>query len=237
MTMRPLTTGRRTEWFGHVGVGAALAVSLVALCVLAARFPTFPGDRWILEQALAAQTPVLAAVAAALAWTGSVPVAAVLVLLSLAVLWFRAPRMQFLTALAGAFLMLLGIGLKLLIARPRPDSWLSEVGSISYGFPSGHTIFATVFFGLALMFVGAWVQRPGLRLALRAVFLVLILSFGVSRVYLGAHWPSDVIGGWLYGATAVLALSWLAGHSDGLPTSRPTVPASACQENGDGRAP
>ncbi len=211
-------------------------VSLVALCVLAARFPTFPGDRWLLEQALAAQTPVPTAVAATLAWTGSVPVAAVLVLLSLAVLWFRAPRMQFLTALVGAFLILLGIGLKLLIARPRPDSWLSEVGSISYGFPSGHTIFATVFFGLALIFVGAWVQRPGVRLGARVIFLLLILSFGVSRVYLGAHWPSDVIGGWLYGATAVLALSWLACYLHGPPASRPTVPASTCQENADGRA-
>ena len=233
--MRPLTTGSRTGRFWYVGGGAALTASLVALCVLAARFPTFPGDRWFLEQALAAQTPLLTAVAAALAWTGSVPVATVLVLLSLAVLWFRAPRRQFLTALAGAFLILLGIGLKLLIARPRPDSWLSEVGSLSYGFPSGHTVFATVFFGLAIIFVGSWVQRPGVRLAARAVFLLLILSFGVSRVYLGAHWPSDVIGGWLYGATAVMALAWLTGHSDELPTSRPTVPASACQENGEGR--
>lgn len=233
--MKPLTTGSRKARFGDVRVGAALMVSLVAVCVLAARFPTFPGDRWLLEQALAAQTPVLTAVADALAWTGSVPVAAVLVLLSLAVLWFRAPRMQFLTALAGAFLVLLGIGLKLLIARPRPDSWLPEVGSISYGFPSGHTIFATVFFGLALIFVGAWVQRPGVRLGARVIFLLLILSFGVSRVYLGAHWPSDVIGGWLYGATAVLALSWLARHLEESPASRPDVPASMCQENADGR--
>lgn len=237
MTMRPLTTGRRTEWFGYVGGGAALTASLVAVCVLAARFPTFPGDRWLLEQALAAQTPLLTAVAAALAWTGSVPVAAVLVLLSLAVLWFRAPRMQFLTALAGAFLILLGIGLKLLIARPRPDSWLPEVGSLSYGFPSGHTVFATVFFGLALVFVGSWVQRPGLRLAARVVFLLLILSFGVSRVYLGAHWPSDVIGGWLYGATAVLALSWLVANLDNNSGSSFGVPTSSCREVDEGRGP
>ena len=235
MTMKPLTTGSWTGRSGYIGVGAALTVSLVAVCVLAARFPTFPGDRWLLEQALTAQAPVLTAVAAALAWTGSLPAAVVLVLLSLAVLWFRATRVQFLTALAGAFLMLLGLSLKLLIARPRPDSWLPEVGSISYGFPSGHTIFATVFFGLAIIFIGAWVQRPGARLAVRVLFLLLILSFGVSRVYLGAHWPSDVIGGWLYGAAAVLALSCLACYLDKPPAASPDVPASACQENGDGR--
>ena len=172
-----------------------------------------------------------------LALTGSVSVAAVLVLVTLAVLWFRAPRLQFLAAFAGAFLMLLGIGLKLLIARPRPDSWVSEVGSISYGFPSGHTVFATVFFGLAIVFVGAWLQRPGVRLVVRVVLVLLILAFGVSRVYLGAHWPSDVIGGWLYGSTAVLALSWLTRYPDEHPASRPPVSASAYREDGDGRLP
>ncbi len=172
-----------------------------------------------------------------LAWTGSVSVAAVLVLVTLAVLWFRAPRLQFLAALAGAFLMLLGIGLKLLIARPRPDSWVSEVGSISYGFPSGHTVFATVFFGLAIVFVGAWLQRPGVRLVVRVVLVLLILAFGVSRVYLGAHWPSDVIGGWLYGATAVLALSRLVANLDNNSGSSFGVPTSSCREGDEGRVP
>ena len=212
-------------------------VSLVVVCLLAARFPTFPGDRWLLEQALAAQTPLLTAVAASLAWVGSLPVAAVIVPLSLAVLWFRAPRMQFLVALSASFLMLLGLSLKFLIARPRPDSWISEAGSIPYGFPSGHTVFATVLFGLAIIFVGAWVQRPGVRLAVRAGFVLLILAFGVSRVYLGVHWPSDIIGGWLYGAAALFALSWLTGKLGPRPPSGPRVPSSVCREHGDGRTP
>ena len=235
--MRPLTTGSRKGRLGNVGVGGALTVSLVVVCFLAARFPTFTGDRWLLEQVLAAQTPVLTAVATALAWAGSLPVAAFLILLSLAVLWFRAPRVQFLVALAGVFLMLLGLGLKFLIARPRPDSWISEAGSISYGFPSGHTVFAAVFFGLAIIFIGARVQRRAVRLAVQAGFLLLILAFGVSRVYLGVHWPSDIIGGWLYGAAALSALSLLTGKLSPRSPSGPTIPGSPCREHGYGRTP
>ena len=235
--MRPLTTGSRKGRLGNVGVGAALTVSLVLVCVFAARFPTFPGDRWLLEQVLAAQTPVLTAVATALAWAGSLPVAAVLVLLSLAVVWFRAPRVQFLTALAGAFLMLLGLGLKFLIARPRPDSWISEAGSIPYGFPSGHTVFAAVFLGLAIIFVGARIQRRGVRLAVQAGLLLLILAFGASRVYLGVHWPSDIVGGWLYGAAALFALSLLTVKLSPRSPSGPTIPGSPCREHGYGRTP
>ena len=69
----------------------------------------------------------------------------------------------------------------------------------SFGFPSGHTMTATVFWGL-LYFI--FKSTP-----IRMVFLVIIVLVSFSRIYLGVHYPHDVFGGWLFGSLMVLILS------------------------------
>lgn len=100
--------------------------------------------------------------------------------------------------------MLLNVGLKNLIQRPRPTLEEPLVQLTTYSFPSGHAVASTVFYGAlcALVFVHA--RTPVLRwlAALAGVAMVLLVSF--SRVYLGAHYLSDVVAGMAVGTLCLL---------------------------------
>ncbi|WP_234539206.1 phosphatase PAP2 family protein [Streptomyces shenzhenensis] len=102
--------------------------------------------------------------------------------------------------------------LKTAVGRPRPV-WPDPVDSAHYAaFPSGHTMTATVVCGLLLWLL----HRRGTRRAIWRTALaaagVSVVGVGLTRVWLGVHWPSDVLGGWLLGALvvalAVLAYEW-----------------------------
>lgn len=111
------------------------------------------------------------------------------------------------SALSGTFLNTL---LKLLFGRPRPDiiSHLTEVATLS--FPSGHAALSAVIY-LTIGFLLAGTHRSFVfRAYFIGVAIVLTLLVGVSRIYLGVHYPTDVIGGWSFGtAWALLCLSGL----------------------------
>ena len=125
-------------------------------------------------------------------------------------LWFLWRRKKPECLVAGAALLSLGIYpiLKLIIERPRPAETLITVWreNSGLGFPSGHAFTAVVLFGLAFYLArhfapGRW--AVGL---VRSLSAAMILLIGLSRVYLGAHWPSDVLGGFLYGAIVLTLL-------------------------------
>ena len=74
------------------------------------------------------------------------------------------------------------------------------MGSCRNLFPSGHALFSLCFYGtLAGLLVGR-LRRPAARAAVWAAAALLILAIGISRIYLGVHYPTDVIGGYLVAA-------------------------------------
>jgi undecaprenyl-diphosphatase len=98
---------------------------------------------------------------------------------------------------------------KPLVARPRPELWPRLVAPSGYSFPSGHSLASATVFPLA-----GFMATRGRRWGVRACWLMAggaIAAFiGVGRLYLGVHWPSDVLAGWLLGVTqVVLAVRWL----------------------------
>ena len=86
--------------------------------------------------------------------------------------------------------------LKILSDRPRPPS---EVVFNHESFPSGHVVFFIEFFGFLFFLSYVLLRRGKLRRASLAVLAALVLLVGISRVYLSAHWPSDVVGAYLAG--------------------------------------
>jgi undecaprenyl-diphosphatase len=100
---------------------------------------------------------------------------------------------------------------KLGIARPRPDMVPHLVGVHDLSFPSGHAMLSAVTY----LTLGLLLARTQASIAARYFFVVvatvLTLMIGLSRVYLGVHYPTDVLGGWSAGA-AWACFCWLAGR-------------------------
>ena len=98
---------------------------------------------------------------------------------------------------------LLGGGLKLGYGRPRPPAAAQLIPETGFSLPSGHTVDATVVLGvLALVLALGTVSRLR-RVAIAAAATLLITAAGAGRVYLGVHWATDVLAGWLLGAAWV----------------------------------
>ena len=89
--------------------------------------------------------------------------------------------------------------LKLIFRRARPELLSGGQHLSSYSFPSGHATGAICFFGFLIWLSWAFFKRPVLKILLTFLLVLVILLVGFSRIYLGVHYPTDVIGGYLAG--------------------------------------
>jgi undecaprenyl-diphosphatase len=120
----------------------------------------------------------------------------------------RRRRVAVLVAIALVGAGLIDSSLKLLYARTRPAAFFSDYPSpTSYSFPSGHTLFATTFFGGLAVLLWPRLRHPTARVLVWLACSALILLIGFSRVYLGVHYPSDVLGGLAAGTVWVGAIA------------------------------
>jgi undecaprenyl-diphosphatase len=102
---------------------------------------------------------------------------------------------------------LLDVTLKTAFGRARPAPFFDYPVPDSPSFPSGHALFAACVFGGLAVVASARLDRLVARLAVWVVALTLIALIGLSRVYLGVHYPSDVLAGYLVGAIWVAAIA------------------------------
>jgi undecaprenyl-diphosphatase len=104
--------------------------------------------------------------------------------------------------------------IKLAVGRARPTLWPHLVTVASASFPSGHATAGTAFYPL----LGWTALRPGAGRVGYVLGLVVGVFIGVGRLYLGVHWPSDVVVGWLLGvALSAGAIRWLGRAPGDLP--------------------
>jgi undecaprenyl-diphosphatase len=133
----------------------------------------------------------------------------VLLLVTLMVIGFLLlqgkTRVAVLVVIAVVGGMLLSTALKRGFARPRPALVPHGVPVYSASFPSGHAMLsAVVYLTLAALLARVQPQRR-LKVYLLTVAVILTLLVGLSRIYLGVHWPTDVLAGWMVGAAWALA--------------------------------
>ena len=138
---------------------------------------------------------------------GSPALAVAVGVVAAAVLWPRCRASAFTLGSLVTAALTVDILLKVVVDRPRPPNPAvdTELGS----FPSGHVIHAVVIFGLVPFLLWILTNRSGLLRLGFVVFAVVVLSVAVSRVRLGAHWPSDVIASLFIGASLLLGAEQL----------------------------
>ena len=170
------------------------------LCVAITQNTTLGFDLPVLVALHKLRTPALDQVAVVVTFFGSGGLMALSGAALATVLFSRAERRK------GVFVAVstIGAGLfdllaKLWFARGRPHLWTSPVTEIGYSFPSGHAM-GSMSMVVALVMLTSSFSRRGLILVLGGLFVMLI---GLSRLYLGVHYPSDVLAGWC------AALAWV----------------------------
>jgi undecaprenyl-diphosphatase len=100
--------------------------------------------------------------------------------------------------------------LKAFFESPRPTADLVRVDHLSsgWGFPSGHVMGMTLLVGAVVCLTwDAWPRRLS-RIATLTVAGLVLLASGAGRIYVGAHWPTDVLGAYCYGSLGTIGLSW-----------------------------
>jgi len=147
-------------------------------------------------------------------WQVIVAGTAVLVI-ALALRRHRRAAVLVLVAVAGDQIIV--SALKAIIQRPRPDQALAILPAAGSSFPSGHTLICVVFYGLlaALVVRGVASLAPKVMIALAVAFWTLIVA--TSRIYLGAHWPTDVFGSMLLGSAWIILLMMIEARLSGVP--------------------
>jgi membrane-associated phospholipid phosphatase len=186
-----------------------LTVLFVLLTGFVYLMPTTFIDVEFSEEMQEYNSPFLDAVMKGVSWFGTQVVAISLGLGSALVFLLLRYRWEALFLCLTLLSSVLNFGLKLLINRPRPTDDLVRivVKAQHNSFPSGHTVFYVTFFGFLIFLMYRLRQFPlTVRWGVGGVSLVLILAVPFSRVYLGAHWFSDVVAGFVLGLISLIGL-------------------------------
>ena len=185
-------------------------VALAGFAVLsgfAAAYDRFPADVWLAHRL---QEIDAAAFVRAVDWAEDLSDTPLLFVVWLggAGTLLAARRWEGILLLVSGLGRLVNAGVKELVDRPRPSDDLVIVMERpeSSAFPSGHADGAIVLYGLLFYLITILVPQRGLRLLGQAACLWVILFTGLERVHTGAHWPSDVVGGYYLGALMLAAL-------------------------------
>ncbi len=191
----------------------ALAISL---SYAAARFPVLPFDLKSYEELREEASPLFDRLMEGVSSLGEPAIAIALTAIAMVAFAIRRKWLEAIFILAATSGALLAFVLKELIHRTRPfplnQNATGLIQSINeYSYPSGHVLFFVVFFGFFAYL--AWIHFSGrARVIVIAICGALILLIGPSRVFLGAHWASDVLGSYIIGAiwlfVLILAYQW-----------------------------
>ena len=178
------------------------------LSAVAAGNGVVPGDVAVARFVQRAPDPVADALAAFAYWVAVGPVIAGLAIALGGGLLARGRPAAAALLLAAALVRTLNPSLKDLFDSPRPTPDVVRVTEQArgLGFPSGHAMGAMLLFGSVVALTYAGIGPPGARRLVRIAAVLVIAVAGFGRISTGAHWPSDVLGGFMWGGTALLLL-------------------------------
>ncbi|MBT2648418.1 phosphatase PAP2 family protein [Bacillus sp. ISL-34] len=190
-----------------ISVLSLIGFSFMAFTISANEYLKFDEDVISLVQGW--ESPLLTDIMKFFTYIGST---VSLIILSLVILFFlyrvlkhRLELVLFSAVMVGS--PLLNLMVKLLFQRARPDLHrLIEIGG--YSFPSGHAMNAFSLYGILTFLLWRHMTVKWARILLILFSMMMILSIGISRIYLGVHYPSDIIAGYLAGGCWIAISIW-----------------------------
>lgn len=187
-------SGRQQEIF-YISVISLLGFLILSVLV---KQHSLTFDLEIISAVQSFENPLLTGIAKGLSFIGSFVPVVILCLILIAVLyWILGHRMEIFLLIGAVFgSSMLNLLLKGFLQRVRPDiNRLVEITGYSY--PSGHSMAAFSFYSVSAYLLWRHMNSKMGRRILIVIAIMMILSIGVSRIYLGVHYPSDVLGGYL----------------------------------------
>jgi undecaprenyl-diphosphatase len=185
-----------------IAIAGAVGFSELAETVLK-QTPTF--DITILQWMHARQSPLLTSFMLEMTYLGTGTVVIMVVGIAALFLWHTEHKLSARLLLAATVgNLILNGALKLVYHRPRPSIFDWQTPAVSSSFPSGHAMSATVVYGTVAYLLMRLQKHHWSRVLTLCGAVLVILLICVSRIYLGVHYPSDVIGG------VIVGLAWAA---------------------------
>lgn len=188
----------------------------ISLSYAASRVPVLPFDQKSYHELQEQASPSFDRIMEWVSALGELPNALVLTAIAVATFAIRRQWFEAIFMIATTSNVLLAFALKEIIRRARPFPISGNVTGLiqsinEYSYPSGHVLFFVVFFGFFAYLACIHFARRA-RVIVIAICLALIALIGPSRVFLGAHWASDVVGSYIIGAIwlflMILAYQW-----------------------------
>jgi undecaprenyl-diphosphatase len=196
--------------FTQVRVGLAVAIALlIGFLFLSTEVREAMGgnpelihaiDQWVLNHLSEIRSPRLSSVAVSITALGSVTLLTLLTIFCSFLLYAKRARsfaiLLLLTALGSAVISQI---LKAFFERARPDVAYRLVSVEGYSYPSGHSVSAAAIYIVLGIILSRFFERRAHRFTLHLFFAALVIAIGLSRIYLGVHFASDVLAGFLAG--------------------------------------
>lgn len=185
-------------------VFALLLVIAILVSYAASKFTVLPLDLKSYHELREEASPPFNMLMLGVSFLGDGTIATALVIFAVAIFVLRRQWLEALFMLATTSNVLITFALKELIHRTRPFPIAENVGGYlqganQYSYPSGHVLFFVVFFGFFAYL--AWLHFAGyIKVVVISICAALIILIGPSRIFLGAHWATDVAGGYIIGS-------------------------------------
>ena len=192
----------------QVALFAALGAFAV-LTFMVKSTPFFALDLNISRALQSIDSPLFSALMRWISWPGFLPQSVVISILLALLLYRLGLHWEAVTTLVAAYFpQIVNVLLKEWIRRPRPTIDLVEIFNVldSYSFPSGHVMFYIGYFGFLWFLAFTLLNQSMPRTLLLVLLGSLILLVGFSRIYLGHHWASDVLGASLLGGLTLVII-------------------------------
>jgi membrane-associated phospholipid phosphatase len=186
----PMTLRRLRARYGWI---LPLTAVLFVLLAVGARFDELPWDAPIFDAVVDARTPWLVSLARRVSFLGSTPVVLTVAALAALLAWRRCPRLALAIVVIAAARPLAEWAIKELVNRERPTG-ARLVRGTGPSFPSGHPLATAASWGLLPLVAALYTKRRVVWWSIAIGVWTLAVLVAASRVVLGVHWPSDVVG-------------------------------------------